>query len=143
MPYPVSNLIEGRGDPISVKKNESISKTLSTMLEKDYSQLPVLDDQDHILGMVTYKNILRALKYYQADLNELVVANAIESADKFDLEDDIFDILPSLQDNNAVLITGLDERLIGIVTNYDTTEYFRKRSEDLMVIEEIELQLEI
>ena len=141
MPYPVSNLIEGRGIPVSVKKSERVSKALSTMLENDYSQLPVLDDQDHILGMVTYKNILRALKYYQADLNELVVANAIESADKFDLEDDIFDILPSLQDNNAVLITGLDERLIGIVTNYDTTEYFRKRSEDLMVIEEIELTI--
>ncbi|MFU8772740.1 MAG: CBS domain-containing protein, partial [Anaerolineales bacterium] len=141
MPYPVSNMIEGRGTPVSVNKSDPISTALTIMLENDYSQLPVLDDQDQILGMITYKNILRALKYYQADLDELVVKNAIESADKFDLEDDIFDILPSLLANNAVLITGMGEQLIGIVTNYDTTEYFRKRSEDLMIIEEIELNI--
>jgi len=127
MPYPVSNLIEDRGIPVSVKKSDPVSKALSTMLENDYSQLPVLDDQGHIRGMVTYKNILRALKYLQADLDELIVENAIESADKFDLEDDIFDLLPSLRINNAVLITSMGEQLIGIVTSYDTTEYFRKR----------------
>lgn len=141
MPYPVSNMIEGRGIPVSVKKSDHISKAFSIMLEKDFSQLPVLDDQDQILGVITYKNILRALKYYKADLEDLVVENAIESIDKFDLEDDIFDILPSLQANNAVLITSMGDHLIGIVTNFDTTEYFRKRSEDLMIIEEIELNI--
>ncbi len=141
MPYPVENLIEGRGIPVYVRQSDTASKALSIMLENDYSQLPVLDDQDNILGMVSYKNILRAIKYYHAELGELYVENTTEPADKFDLEDDIFDILPSLQDNNAVLITGSDEQLIGIVTNYDTTDYFRKRSEDLMIIEEIELTI--
>lgn len=112
------------------------------MLDNDYSQLPVLDGQNQILGMITNKNILRVLNYQQADLDQLLEKNAIESADKFDLENDIFDILPSLQANNTVLITGMvEEQFIGIITNYDTTEYFCKRSEDLMIIEEIELTI--
>ena len=141
MSYPVSNLIEGRGVPVTVKHNEYISKALLIMLENDYSQLPVVNEEDDILGMITYKKILRAIKYFKAGLNELVVQNAIEQANTFDLEDDIFDLLPSLQTNNAVLITGVGEKLIGIVTNYDTTEYFRNRAEDLMLIEEIELMI--
>lgn len=138
MPYPVSNLIESRGEPLSVNKDDMVVKAISAMLEHDYSQLPVVDDENHPLGMITYESILRAIRNFKAALDDLKVANAMEVAEDFDLEDDIFDLLKALQDANAVLITGAGNQLIGIVTTYDTTEYFRRRSEDLMIIEEIE-----
>ena len=138
MPYPVSNLIEGRGEPLTVKRDDRVAKALSTMLEHDYSQLPVVDEENHPVGMITYESILRAIRNFKANLDDLKVANAMEVAEDFDLEDDIFDLLKALQDANAVLITGGGNQLIGIVTTYDTTEYFRRRSEDLMIVEEIE-----
>lgn len=138
MPYPVSNLIESRGEPLSVNKDDMVVKAISAMLEHDYSQLPVVDDENHPLGMITYQSILRAIRNFKANLHDLMVANAMEQAEDFDLEDDIFDLLKALQDANAVLITGAGNQLIGIVTTYDTTEYFRRRSEDLMIVEEIE-----
>ena len=141
MPYPVSSLIEGRGDPLTVGKEDKIVTALSDMLENDYSQLPVVDNDNHPLGMVTYKSILRAIRNFNAELEDLVVSNAMIDAEDFDLEDDVFDLLKTLQDTNAVLITGAEDKIIGIVTSYDTTEYFRRRSEDMMIVEEIETMI--
>ena len=36
------------------------------------------------------------------------------------------------------MIVDGDEKLIGIVTSYDSTEYFRRRAEDMMLVEDIE-----
>lgn len=138
MPYPVSNLIEEQGKISTAKREELLSEALSKMIEKDYSQLPVIDNQGHPVGIITYKSILRAIRNFNASLTDLLVKHAMEQHYKFDLEDDVFDLLKVLKDTNAVLITGAENKLIGIVTSYDTTEYFRCRSEDLMKVEEIE-----
>ncbi len=39
------------------------------------------------------------------------------------------------------MIINAEESLIGIVTSYDTTEYFRRRAEDMMFVEDIETTL--
>jgi len=39
------------------------------------------------------------------------------------------------------VIVNVEETLIGIVTSYDTTEYFRRRAEDMMFVEDIESTL--
>ena len=57
----------------------------------------------------------------------------------FDLKDDLFDLLEYLKLTNAVLITDGTEKLIGIVTSYDSNEYFRSRAENLMHVEDIEV----
>lgn len=53
-------------------------------------------------------------------------------------EDDLFDLLGRLKEANAVLIVNGEEELVGIVTSYDTTEYFRQRLEDMMLVEDVE-----
>ena len=50
-------------------------------------------------------------------------------------------MLDDLKSTYAVLITNAEGTLIGIVTSYDTTEYFRRRAEDMMYIEDIESTL--
>lgn len=53
----------------------------------------------------------------------------------------LFDLLDDLKRTYAVLITNADGTLTGIVTSYGTTEYFRRRAEDMMYIEDIESTL--
>jgi hypothetical protein len=138
MPYPVQNLIEGRGLPVTAQPNDSAADALKLMIEHDYSQLPVIDEGRHPLGMVTHESILRALSNFGLSLGELRVSNAIVKAHKYYPEDDLFDLLDRLKETNAVLIVDSEQRLIGIVTSYDSTEYFRRRAEDMMVVEDIE-----
>lgn len=138
MPYPVRNLIEGRGRPTTVRPEDSAQEALALMIEHDFSQLPVVDDSDRPRGMITYGSMLQALGNFGSKLEDLRVSNAIEKADRYRPEDDLSDVLDLLKETNAVLIVDGDGRLTGIVTSYDSTEYFRRRAEDMMLVEDIE-----
>ena len=61
MPYQINQIIEGKGAPVCVTKDDSVSKALSLMIEHDFSQLPVIQKVEKIeypVGMVTYESIL-------------------------------------------------------------------------------------
>jgi CBS domain-containing protein len=147
MPYQVQQIIEGKGTPTCVKKDDSVSTALALMVEHDFSQLPVIkkfEEFDVPEGMVTYEGILRGIRNFKAKIDDLKVRDVMINAPTYSLEDDLFDILDRLKETNAVLITeniGLAPDLVGIVTSYDTTEYFRERTEDLMRVEDIELMV--
>lgn len=152
MPYQVQQIIKGKGTPIFVSKDDTVSKALSLMIENEFSQLPVvikqvetgLPDVDFPEGMITYEGILRGIRNFKARIEDLKVRDVMVTAPIYSVEDDLFDILDRLKDTNAVLITeniGLGPDLVGIVTSYDTAEYFREHTEDLMRVEDIELMV--
>jgi CBS domain-containing protein len=147
MPYQVQQIIEGKGMPICVTRDDAVSAALSLMVEHDFSQLPVIkkyEEFDVPEGMITYEGILRGVRNFNAKIDDLKVRDVMVSAPIHRIEDDMFDILDRLKDTNAVLIitdfTGVPD-LVGIVTSYDASEYFRKHTEDLMRVEDIELML--
>jgi len=141
MPFTVQQLIEGRQEPVTVSPQATVQKALALMLEHDFSQLPVVDDKKNPLGIVTSDSILRALNNFGVSLAELQVSHAIVKVDKYSPDEDLFDLLDDLKNTYAVLIVNAEETLIGIVTSYDTTEYFRRRAEDMMYVEDIESTL--
>ena len=142
MPYSVQQLIEGHAKPLAVSASDSAQKVLDLMIEHDYSQLPVVDESERPLGMVTSDSILRALSNFGVTIDALNVSNAIDTKlRKFRPEDNLFDLLDDLRDHYAALIVDGDSRLTGIVTNYDSAEYFRRRAEDNMWVEDIETTL--
>lgn len=137
MAYLVLNLIEGRGIPTCIGEDDTVRKALQLMQKHDFSQLPVLGANNLPIGMITYQSIIRGAKNFGLGINDLKVSTVIDKATIFSLEDSLFDILNSVMEENAVLIVD-QERLIGIVTSFDSTDYFRKRAEDLMYVEDIE-----
>jgi CBS domain-containing protein len=143
MPYQVKQLLEGKGYPVCVKKDDEVAMALAIMIEHDYSQLPVLDIQEDFElpnGMITYEGILRGLRNFKLQINELKVRDVMSDAKIYTVADDLFDILDTLKNTNAVLImSDVHPQLVGIVTSYDTTEYFRNRTEDLMRVEDVEV----
>jgi CBS domain-containing protein len=141
MPFPVINLIENQGNILTTKKEELVSVAFSKMIEHDFSQLPVVDEEERPYGMITYESILRGIRHFNTSLDELHVHDVMIDAPTFNLEDDIFDLLDRLKNTNAVLILDPGYCLYGIVTSYDTTEFFRSRTEDLMHVEDIEMMI--
>jgi hypothetical protein len=108
------------------------------MIEHDFSQLPVVDDAQCVRGLVTQESLLRALTNLGVRIDQLTVNDALVRATSFHPEEDLFDALDRLRDTNAVLIVDAARHLLGIVTSYDTTEFFRQRTEDLMWVEDVE-----
>lgn len=141
MPFPVEQLIEGRRKPITVTLQHSVGDALKQMIQHDYSQLPVVDDQGRPQGIITSDSILHGLSNFGVTINQLYVKDVMSRVRSFRPENDLFELLDSLRDAYAVLIIDNDGILTGIVTDYDTADYFRGRAEDIMLIEDIERTL--
>lgn len=141
MPFPVESLIEGRPFPLTIAMEEPITRALDLMVEHDFSQLPVVAEDRRPIGMITYEGILQGVRNFRANLDDLHVRDVMSGAKVFNLEDDLFDLLEELKRTYAVLIGDANGCLAGIVTSYDSTEFFRGRSEDLMLVEDIEVTI--
>lgn len=138
MPFLVQDLLEGKTPPVTVRPEDPVKAALGLMIKYDYSQLPIVDLQGHPLGMVTYESILRGIRHFKTTLEQLNVRDVRVNAAAFHPEDDLFDMLAQLKLTNAVLVIDAQNSLVGIVTSYDSTEYFRNRAEHMMRVEDIE-----
>src|SRR5512147_1395688 len=139
MPYPVQNLLEGRASPVTVRAEQPATEAVAMMIEREFSQLPVVDDDGCPLGVITFQSIVEATSNFGVAVKDLTVGHAVVRADEFSPDDDLFDVIDRLQDKYSVLIVDDDNgKLLGVVTTYDSTEYFRRRGEDLMLVEDIE-----
>ncbi|MEZ4314025.1 MAG: CBS domain-containing protein [Polyangiaceae bacterium] len=142
MPFTVQDLIKDRRRPVVVALSDTAQKAVNLMMEYDFSQLPVVDGEEKPRGMVTGDSILRAHSSLDLPLGKLHVRDAMSKKPReFEAGDDLFEMLEYVMDSAAVLIVDGEGRLTGIVTSYDTTEYFRRRAEDLMLLEDIEMSL--
>jgi CBS domain-containing protein len=138
MPYFVQELLENKRNVETAQMEEAVQDVLERMLENDFSQLPVVDQKNIPLGLITFESILQAQKSFGVGLDELRVEHALVKAKPYYEDADLFELLNRLRDEYAALIVDGNQQLIGIVTNFDTTEYFRRRAEDMMHVEDIE-----
>ena len=141
MPFTVDQLISEHQRLVTVPREASAKEALELMIEHDFNQLPVVDSDGKLLGMVTSDSILRAMKNFGTPVDKLQVAHTMIAANKHFLDDDLFELLDDLRDEYAVVIVDGDDKAIGVVTSYDTTEYFRRRAQDMMYVEDIESAL--
>lgn len=146
MPSTVQQLIDGRQELVTISREGTAQQALELMIEHDYSQLPIVEedsrrvvgDKENRAGMVTNDSILSAIVNFGVPVQELRIADVMVQTSTFRMEDDLFDLLEDLRDNPAVLIVDGERNLSGIITNFDTTAYFRRRAEDIMLVEDIE-----
>jgi CBS domain-containing protein len=142
MPFIIKHLIPEAQNLITVTESDSAQRALSLMIEHDFSQLPVIDSSQQLRGMVTSDSILRAVSYFEVIPKELKVSHAmVVKASAHRDEDDLSDLLRELHNTSAIPIVDGSRKVIAIVTNHDTAEYFRHRAADLMLAENIELTL--
>lgn len=137
MPYSVEGLIENQS-LLTIQENELVAVAIELMLEHDFSQLPVVDGEGKLIGLITYQSIMQAARSFNVKLNELHVRDGWVKVRPFDIDSSLFDLLDEIQDKNAVVIVDPNEKPIGIVTSYDTAEFLRSQTEDLMRVENIE-----
>ncbi len=150
MPFTVGQLIANK-KPVTVFDTDSVRHALHLMTSNRFSQLPVINREGKALGMITNESILRALDTFGAAIDKMLVGDVMDKMRVLDAMDEvrrmyyedesIFYLIEDLKETNAVLIVDKEQYLIGIVTHYDTTEYFRERAEDMMYAEEIEALL--
>jgi hypothetical protein len=145
MPFTVQDLIRDRPPPVIAEPAEPVTVALERMMLHDYTQLPVVDGDRRPVGMITSSSILRALTHLGTSLQILRVGDAMDHRPlrkyRAATGDDLSELLERLHDTPAVLIVDVKGLLTGIVNSYDTTEFFQRKAEDMMLVEDIELAL--
>lgn len=142
MIFPVGKLIEHQDELVSVHKDETVRDALVRMMSNDFSQLPVIDEQGNLSGIISEQSITRAYFYANdsVPLSDLPVHHCQASPVTISPDADLFDALGRLRDV-AALVVVQNRRPIGVVTYYDVTHFFRNVSEGLMYVEDIEVTL--
>jgi CBS domain-containing protein len=138
MPYAAIDLIPANQKVVTAKPQESVKQALEKMIENDYSQLPIVDGNNRVLGVITADSILRAINSHDTKPAKLTINHASEDIKPHRVDDDIFAVLSYLREKPIAIIVNRDDTIEGLVSQYDTTQYFRSQAEDMMLIEDIE-----
>jgi CBS domain-containing protein len=131
-------------DLIYVRQDETIRDALECMIENDFTQLPVVDKDGDLVGIISEQRIIRM--YYHliegVSLLDLKVDHCIAPAVTLPPDRDLFEALNRLKGNDvfAIVITK-NNKPVGILTDYDMTQFFRDFSEGLIFVEDIEVTL--
>ncbi len=144
MAVPIETLIVDRPQPITISPNATLREAVALMIENDFSQLPIVEDGKPYgspASFVTSTSIARAVRYFGTPLVDLRVRDATVPARTVSADEDLFSKMDDLLEAYAVLVLNPDSSIAGIVTNYDTTQYFRRRAEDMLLVEDIETTL--
>lgn len=144
MAVPIQNLMHDQPSLVAISPNASLREAIDLMIENDFSQLPVVEGGRPygIPGnFVTSDSIVRALRYFGTKVNDLRVRDALVQARTVSVDEDLFSKIDDLLEAYAALVLSPDGTIAGIITNYDTTKYFRQRAEDMLLVEDIESTL--
>lgn len=140
---------------ITVKKDTTIEEIAHVLSDKNISGVPVVDDDDKVIGIVTQKDLLykdiephfppvveilggliflKSVKKYNEELRKLVATRAEEIMTKrvitVDEEAEIEEIadLMVTKDINRVPVVR-ESRLVGIISRADVVRYIAKTME--------------
>lgn len=142
MPATVNDLLQGKPDAVTARPEDLLHSALERMLTYDFSQLPVVDDSHRPIAIVTHESIVRTMTTFRIQLDGVRVSDAMERpVELCRRDDDLLEALDKLQRASAVLVVDTHQALTGLITSHDTTVYFRKRTQDIMLAQDIELLL--
>ena len=142
MLFPVSELLQNKGPVLSIKRDTKVRDALSLMVKNDFSQLPIVDENDDLVGIITEQSIISTYFHTtgMVSILDLDVGHCQTKPNTVDKDVDIFEVFDLLENTYAIIIVGQDKP-IGILTAYDTTHFLRDLSEGLILVEDIEVTL--
>lgn len=137
----VHEFVKGKLPVITISKDDSLATALKRMIEYDFSQLPVVNVDNIPDGILTSDSILQTLNSFGVVLEKIPLRHAmVKKPYQVNGNIDLLDLFDDMRDGYA-LVTDDSGQLVGIVTSYDTTEYFRQRAQDILLVENIESTL--
>ncbi|WP_131803757.1 CBS domain-containing protein [Pseudofrankia sp. BMG5.36] len=134
----VDDLPSARGGVTSVPPSAQINEVTTLMWQHQFSQIPVLEGDSYLHGVVTWESLFRL---YQSS-KERTVANAMErSCAEIRDHDNLLAVLPKIAMDDYAIVRNRQLKVVGIVTTADVATRFGVVAEPFFVIGEIERRL--
>ena len=124
---------------VVVNQNDSLTKAITLMLQHDFSQLPVMQGEREVKGVITWKSI-GSRQALGRQCNQ--VGDCREDARIVDSNRTLFEAIPTIVESGYVLVRDRrDRRITGIVTASDLSLQFLMLAEPFLLLREIELHV--
>ncbi|GIV95730.1 MAG: cystathionine beta-synthase [Herpetosiphonaceae bacterium] len=125
---PVGKIIDSRPrELITARREATVGEVIRQMQEYDVSQMPVVDDQGVVLGMITEVDLLNYMLSGDGSMNHAIadiISTEVAMVDPTMPIDTLADIFSRGQ--VAVVVDG-QKRAIGIITKIDLIDYLANK----------------
>lgn len=125
--------------PLSVTRDTELTDAIAKMLLNNYSQLPVMQGERTVQGLVSWRSIGRAKVRSGSPCK--FVRDCIEEADVVSSETHLFEAIGKIAERDVVLVRNNENKIIGLVTTYDISRQFSDLAEPFLLLSEIENHL--
>lgn len=133
----VGRLASARTRVVTVSVTDPIVVAVERMIAGNFDQLPVLDTNGHVCGMISWREIGATTRPATA----LVGEAAILLVRSVRTNDALVDCLATVAEHGSVVVLTPDGRLSGIVTRYDLAHRFEAEVRPYALLEEVERRL--
>ncbi len=136
----VDDLPSARTPVVCVTPGDTVAYATSLMMKLDYSQIPVVEGDSSLHGVVTWQSVARMY----ANQSERTLANTMDPASDVTIVhtgDNLLAVLPTIAACDYVLVRNQHGHICGIVTTADLAVQFGTVARPFFVIGEIERRL--
>jgi CBS domain-containing protein len=126
--------------PVSVTPSDTLEVAITMMLTHEFSQLPVMQGERSVKGMISWKSIGSRLALGNP------CTSVMECLDPHhELRDDasLFDAIGLIAAHDCILVRDRENRITGLVTGADITEQFHRLAEPFLLLGEIENRIRV
>lgn len=139
--YRIGKLPAANNSPARVSPNSTLQEAVTLMLGLKCSQLPVMQTDWEVKGIVSWSSIGAGLAL--GNKSESVSAY-MEQPRELSADDSLFVAIPVIVEHGYVLIRdNHDKRITGIVTTSDLSLQFQQLGEPFLLLEEIENHIRV
>ncbi len=122
---------------IAVSKHDPLTKAMALMLTHDYSQLPVMQGDRKVEGLISWESIGGSIARGESCVTVGECMDTAITTLKF--SDSLFDYIPTIIEEEVVLVRGSDDRITGLVTTTDLSTKFQELSGAFLFLGKIEI----
>jgi CBS domain-containing protein len=133
--YKIGKLEAANKKVVSVTPNQSLEQAITLMLGNGFSQLPVMQNDREVKGVISWESIGARLALGKSfpEVKDFMTQPQIISS-----EQSLFAAVEVIAQYQYVLVQAPDRRITGIVTAADLSRQFHQLSEPFLLLGEIE-----
>jgi hypothetical protein len=122
--------------PLSVKRDATVTEATTLMAMNDFSQLPVMQTERDVVGMITWKSL--GMEHVRNRRPEFVRQCMDEPPEILGVEVPLLDAVATVAKHELVLVKDTDRKIVGLVTTTDITDEFHALAEPFLLLGEFE-----
>jgi CBS domain-containing protein len=120
----VSDILRVKGNTLyTIMPDEPLAKALDVMSEKDIGSLVVMD-RGNLVGMLTFREVIRLLVKNQGSVGQALVKTAIDSAPlTCGMDTEVDEVRRMMLERHARYMPIMDQKvLMGVISFYDVAK---------------------